>query len=224
MHDDQYTDGHAVTFLGGGPAAPEDLRRAYALAPRIVAADGGAKHAAPLGLPVTDIVGDLDSLTNSEVWRKSGTRVTQLDEQESTDFEKCLYTIGTELAIGVGFLGRRLDHTLACLRTLIAYGERAVVLMGEGDVVFHAGRRFAIDAAPGERVSLFPMRAVRGRASEGLKWPIGGLNFAPDGVIGTSNLATGGAVVLEFDGPGMLVMLSKDRLEDVAAALLAQPR
>ena len=54
--------------------------------------------------------------------------------------------------------------------------------------------------------------------SQGLRWPIDGLDFAPSGRIGTSNEVTG-PVVLVFDGPGMLVITPREALEQVSAAL-----
>lgn len=219
MHDDQNMGVHAVTLLGGGPVDPDDLALATAIAPRIIAADGGARHAAPLGLPLAEIVGDFDSLTNQDLWRKSGTKLTYLPEQDSTDFEKCLYQTVAPMYVGVGFLGRRLDHTLACLRTLAAYPDKHVILLGEQEIVFHCNNSIEVPVTEGERVSLFPMRKVAGIASGGLRWPIGGLQFAPDGQIGTSNIATGGAVSLEFDGPGMLILLDKSHLTTVAERL-----
>lgn len=221
MHDAQNSDCHAVTLLGGGPVDPDDLGRAIALAPRIVAADGGAQHADRLGLPVSEIVGDLDSLTKKELWRKSGTVITQLDEQDSTDFEKCLYATRAPVYVGLGFLGLRLDHTLACLRTLAAYPHKRVILMGEAEIAFHCGHSFAFDAEPGERVSLFPMSAVSAIGSTGLRWPIDGLDFAPHAQIGTSNMALGGAVTLAFGDEGMIAILEKRRLEPVFSALMA---
>ena len=203
-------DVHAVTLLGGGPVDPADLHRSVSLAPRIVAADGGARHAATHGLPLTEIVGDFDSLTNQEVWRKSGTRLTHVTEQDSTDFEKCLTKTVAPMYVGVGFLGRRLDHTLACLRTMAAFPDKHVILLGEREIIFHCPNRFEFAAQADERVSLFPMARVTGTVCEGLRWSTKGLKFAPDGQIGTSNMATGGRVLLEFDGPGMLVLLGKD--------------
>jgi thiamine pyrophosphokinase len=71
----------------------------------------------------------------------------------------------------------------------------------------------------GDRFSLFPMAGVTGR-SEGLKWPIAGLQFAPDARGGTSNQALG-PVRLQMDGPGMLVIVPRARLDVALAGLLA---
>lgn len=207
MRDDIPLAAHSVTLLGDGPVDPDQLARALRLAPILVAADGGARHAHSLGHPVTRIVGDLDSLTNLEFWRDQGAELVQIDEQDSTDFEKCLYSVEAGLYIGLGFLGRRLDHTLACLRSLAAYPEKPVVLVGEDDVVFLAPVEVALDLPAGMRVSVFPLGAVSCGPSTGLRWQLDGLEMAPDGKIGTSNAALGGPVTMRFDRPAALVML-----------------
>ncbi|MFM2391011.1 MAG: hypothetical protein RLZZ437_2566, partial [Pseudomonadota bacterium] len=92
------------------------------------------------------------------------------------------------------------------------------VVVGPRDVVFHAGRGCALAMRRGERLSLFPFGPVRGQ-SRGLEWPIGGLDFAPDGRIGTSNRVAGPEVELVFDGPGMLVIVPKRHLPGAIAAV-----
>ncbi len=56
--------------------------------------------------------------------------------------------------------------------------------------------------------------------STGLRWPIAGLDFAPGGVIGTSNEVAEPEVRLRFAGPGMLVLLPRARLDAALTALL----
>jgi thiamine pyrophosphokinase len=100
---------------------------------------------------------------------------------------------------------------------VLARSPRRCVLVAPHDVVFAARGDVSLDLVPGTRVSLFPMAAVTGR-SEGLAWPIEGLNFRPDGRIGTSNEATG-PVRMRLDGSGMLVILPRIALGVVVAAL-----
>ncbi|RMD46444.1 MAG: thiamine pyrophosphokinase, partial [Alphaproteobacteria bacterium] len=95
-----------------------------------------------------------------------------------------------------------------------------VLLLDRSDVVFAAPPRLEIGAEPGMRVSLFPLAPVRGR-SEGLRWPIDGLELAPGRRIGTSNEATARRVVVETEGPGLLVILPAAALEAALAALTA---
>jgi thiamine pyrophosphokinase len=66
------------------------------------------------------------------------------------------------------------------------------------------------------------MASVTGR-SAGLEWPIAGIDFAPDGMIGTSNRVGARRVVLEFDRRGMLVILPRRRLDAAIRALRSAP-
>jgi thiamine pyrophosphokinase len=145
--------------------------------------------------------------------------VHRIEEQETTDLEKCLYSVAAPLFIGVGFLGGRIDHHLAAMNALARNPDRRVVLLGGGELCFLCPERFAIDLPAGTRVSLFPMAPVRG-SSEGLRWPLAGRAFAPAGRIGTSNEALGGPVRLAFDAPRMLAVLPADALAGAAAVLL----
>lgn len=209
-----------VTLLGGGPVNMEQLQRVMRLAPYVVAADGGANYAHAHKIPVKHIVGDFDSLTNFQIWQDKGVNLVHLDEQDSTDFEKCLYTVEAGLYLCVGFLGRRLDHSLACLRSLVAYPKKSAVLIGDGDVTFRCPHDFQIEMKAGDPVSLFPLGEVAGLGSHGLRWPIEGLNFTPSGQIGTSNEALGGRMRVEITGP-MLMILPLKYLEAVSDLLAA---
>jgi thiamine pyrophosphokinase len=55
-----------------------------------------------------------------------------------------------------------------------------------------------------------------------LRWPIDGLAFHPAEYIGTSNAATGGAVEIEADRPGLLVILPRSELDAAVDRACAQ--
>ncbi len=211
----------SVTLVGAGQASKADLDAALRRAPRLIAADGGAELLRNYGMAPQKVIGDLDSIDSETLASLPDEARLHVAEQQSTDFEKCLMRIRAPLILGVGFLGRRLDHQLAAFNALVRHPEVPCILIGSEDVIFHAPPRLDLDLPAGMRVSLFPMAPVRGR-SEGLDWPIGGIAFAPGGRIGTSNRAGGGPVRLEFEGPGMLVMLPRRALDRAAAALRPQ--
>ncbi|MGY6550063.1 MAG: thiamine diphosphokinase [Roseinatronobacter sp.] len=213
--------GAAVTLVGGGDLRAEDLDLALGLAPTLIAADGGANTALRLGRTPARVIGDLDSL-DPQARETLGARVLHVPDQDSTDFDKCLARIRAPLILGLGFDGARLDHTLAAMTSLVWHGSARVVLLCAQDVCFLAPPRITLDLAARARVSLFPMAPVTGR-STGLHWPIDGLNFAPQDVIGTSNHAETGQVTLEFDRPGMLVLLERDTLHHVVDRLPRLP-
>ncbi len=210
-----------ITLVGGGTFGKADLAAALEIGPTLVAADGGAAHCLWAGHMPEVVIGDMDSLPESTKATIPPERLFPIAEQDSTDFDKALRHLTAPVVLAVGFTGARVDHELACYNALVRHAGRRCVIIGETDVICHLPPKLFLDVAEGTRVSLFPMRSVTGR-SEGLKWPIEGMTFAPDGMVGTSNMATG-PVRLEVDGPGMLLILPKAYLGLLVSQLLASP-
>jgi thiamine pyrophosphokinase len=204
-----------VTLLGGGPMARHDLAAALVIAPKLVAADGGANRLLKLGLRPAAVIGDMDSISRAA--RAAFADVLHpVPAQDDTDFDKALAAIDAPFVLALGFTGARMDHGLAVLAGLLRRPDLPCILVGRRDVVFLAPAQIILNLPRGARVSLFPLGAVRGR-STGLKWPIAGISFAPDRAIGTSNSALGGPVSMEFDAAKMLVILPRAQLSQVLA-------
>ena len=208
-----------MTLVGGAAVDPRQLAAALALAPHAVAADGGGNVALPGGRAFEAVIGDMDSLRDPAAVRAAGTALHAVTEQDSTDLEKCLYSVEAPLFIGVGFLGGRIDHHLAAMSALVKYPGKPVVLVGGEELCFLCPRQLELELAAGTRVSLFPMGPARGLVSEGLRWPVAGLVLSPEGRIGTSNVALGGPVRVGFDAPRVLVILPESELGQVAARI-----
>jgi thiamine pyrophosphokinase len=214
-----YNASGPVTLVGAAPVAARRLAAALALASEVVAADGGADVVLPEGREFGAVIGDLDSVAGEAALRARGVPVHRIVEQDSTDLEKCLRAVAAPLFLGVGFLGGRIDHQLAALGALVANPDKTVVLIGARDIVFRCPELLSLDLPEGTRVSLFPMGETRGVVSDGLRWPVTGLDFAPAGRIGTSNVALGGPVRVGFDTGRMLVILPARQLRAAATAL-----
>lgn len=210
-----------VTLIGGGPTDPESLVLALSLGPRLVAADGGAGAALAAGHMPEAVIGDMDSLRPDDRAKIPAERIHQIDEQDSTDFDKCLSRIAAPLILGLGFTGARLDHQLAAYNALVRHHRQRCILIGEDEVILLAPPSLRLDLPAGTVVSLFPMGAVEA-TSEGLQWPLRGINFAPDGPVGTSNRATG-PVWLAMTAPKMLLILPRSALTPLVETLLARP-
>lgn len=211
-----------VTMLGGGELDSADLETALVRAPVLVAADGGADAALRAGYVPDAVIGDMDSLSPDAQAQLRPSLIHKIAEQESTDFDKALRAISAPGVIAVGFAGGRIDHELAVLQGMIARHHQYCILLGARDVVFAAPPELELTLAAGARVSLFPMANVRGQ-SQGLRWPIDDIAFAPDGQSGTSNEAISPVVRLSFDAPGMLIILPKRFLDAAIAALVENP-
>ncbi|NVK16293.1 MAG: thiamine diphosphokinase [Rhodobacteraceae bacterium] len=202
-----------ITLVGGGELAAGALAEALMLAPVLAAADGGAAAALAAGHVPRAVIGDFDSLPEEVRAQLPPDVLHPVAEQDSTDFDKALRMIAAPAVLAVGFLGARVDHQLAAFSTLVQGHETPCVLVGETEVIFHLTHAVTLPARAGEVISLFPMQAVTGR-SEGLEWPIDGLQMSPMGRIGTSNRATG-PVRLEAEGPGLLAIVPRRLLADV---------
>jgi thiamine pyrophosphokinase len=210
-----------VLLVGGGETDPDQLAAALALCPVRVAADSGAGALLAHGVVPDAVIGDMDSIEARHRARLPAVALHPITEQDSTDFDKALRNIDAPLVIAHGFLGARLDHQLAALSVLARRAERRCVLVGPVDAVVIVPPAMSLEVPAGTRISLFPMGRVTGR-SRGLRWPIDGLAFAPDAVVGTSNEALG-PVTLAMDGPGMALILPVAHLDALLAALAAQP-
>ena len=203
-----------VTLAGGGGFSLKLLDIARAVAPTVVAADGGADRLLRLGCVPQAVIGDLDSISAPARLRLKD-RLFPILEQTTTDFDKALRSIAAPFVLGVGFSGARLDHGLAVLNGLVRHPDKRCLLLGPRDLTFLAPRDLTLRLPVGSRLSLFPMGPVQG-TSQGLRWPLQGLRFAPAGLIGTSNAVSEPVVRLRFDADLMLVILPRPSL---AAAL-----
>ena len=213
MNDQIVQSTSGVTLAGGAGFSVKLLELARSWAPRVVAADGGADRLLRLGVEPEAVIGDLDSISNAAQVRLAG-RLFPIREQVTTDFDKALRSVQAPFVLGIGFSGARLDHGLAVLNGLVRHADRRCLLLSGQDVVFLAPREMALTLPLGSRLSLFPMGEVEG-TSEGLRWPLDGLRFAPGGLIGTSNQVVG-PVRLRFNADRMLVILPRSAM---AAAL-----
>ena len=211
---------HGVTLVGGGPFSARDLRLCLSRAPLAVAADGGADRALRFGVMPEAVIGDFDSLSEAALAAIPASRQHRLEEQATTDFDKVLRSVAAPLYLALGFAGARLDHWLAVFNTLIRRAGQRCIVIGPKDVAFAAPRDLRLTLKVGDTLSLFPFAPVTGQ-SEGLEWPIEGIAFAPDGMIGTSNRVVRREVRLAFDGSGMLCIVPRARLDAVIRGLTA---
>lgn len=221
MPEAPFTVDKPITLVGGGPVDPEELRALADLAPALVAADRAADALEGWGMAPDLVVGDMDSIRDLDRWKAGPARILHLEEQDTTDFEKCLYATDAPFYLAFGFVGRRLDHTLAVLHALLRYPGKTVVLVGEKEAMalVPPGPGIGVDLERGVRVSIFPLVEVMGTRSAGLVWPVAGLRMAPGEMIGTSNRASADRVEVGMDRRGALLMVPKRFARALVAAV-----
>jgi len=185
-----------VVLLGGGTCAHDLLLQLLQKAIPLIVADGGARHLENTAIVPEMIIGDLDSLEKESYW-ESITRVVELKEQDTTDFEKCLYSVDAPLYIAVGFTGKRLDHTFASLHVVAKYSlQKKVILVGEEDIIIVCREAQTFTLREGVRFSIYPLEPVKFLRSSGLLYPLDGLTLAPTLMVGTSNEACDSEVTM----------------------------
>ena len=212
-----------LLIVGGGQVAPDLLTSLAEHAAGIVGADRGGDTIIAAGLVPDAVIGDMDSVADPGAFG-SPTTVVSLAEQDTTDFEKCLYSTDAPVTIAVGMTGGRFDHTLAALHAVTRYGrERAIILVDAHDLALVVSGSIHFSIAPGTRVSIYPLGRTEFAGSEGLEFPLEGLVLEQGSRIGTSNSAVAGTVSIAV-APGeqspWLLILDRAHLGTLLAGLL----
>jgi thiamine pyrophosphokinase len=176
----------AVVVASGEPDARDAAHLANA--DLVVAADGGGRWLAAIGVRPDVLLGDLDSVEPAVVEQLSDAGVTverHPTEKEASDAELALgraVASGADEVIVLGALGgQRLDHELANLLMLAdpewrgAVRDLRIVRGGTVARALHGGERLSLAGTVGDLVTLLP---IGGRA-EGIRTD--GLRYALDG-------------------------------------------
>lgn len=205
-----------LAIVGGGHVDPALLRELAGRDVALVGADGGADTIGAAGLVPEAIIGDLDSLADRSAW-EGRTRILDIGEQLTTDFQKALYSTSAPVTLALGMTGKRLDHTLAALSAVQqTAAERSVMLVDEVDLALAISGTFRFESAEGERISVHPFSPIRFRTSQGLRYSLDDLLLEPMGRLGTSNAGLGGQVeIVPEDTTPWLLILDRGRLWDL---------
>jgi thiamine pyrophosphokinase len=205
----------ALLVCGG--EAPERSRLAHRFASfgLVCAADSGLDTLVAWGLEPDLVVGDMDSLSDPALLERfpRAEILRAARDKDESDTELGLLALasrGADRIVLAGGGGGRLDHLLAIRAIFERQGyPRPSEWHSAREAVFlvREGRSLDYAAAPGSTVSVFPLApGASGMASEGLKWPLGGLSWAP-GDCGLSNVAVAGPFVVKAGKGELLVVI-----------------
>ena len=180
---------------------------------RIVAADSGLLHAAPLKLAPELWVGDFDSAEPGWLDAYGGIeRIVHSPEKDHTDGEiavaEALSRGATSLVLAGAFGGPRADHVFLHLALAIRLAERGVPVLltsgaQEGSVLPHESRKY--DYAPGTTFSILGFSELRGLTVEGAKWPLDDVVVPFGSSLTISNVVKDGLVVRLREGSALLL-------------------
>jgi thiamine pyrophosphokinase len=218
-----------VIIANGEPPTQHDIARWLRTGDRLICADGGAKAALALGLRPQHVIGDFDSLTESdlaELVRRGTTLHRHSPRKDETDLELALLFAMRSLTpttlseregqrseiIVLGARGGRIDHELANIlllampamrgtRVIIAHGPERMWLIDArlGEALSR------IDATPGDIVSLLPFGGdALGVRTDGLEYPLRDESLYIGPARGVSNVMLGDVATVSLR-QGMLL-------------------
>jgi thiamine pyrophosphokinase len=185
----------------------------------VVAADGGARHAEPLRLPIDLWVGDGDSVDAELLARleADGIDVRRVpSEKDETDAELAVtaaVTAGADDIVVLGGLGGpRLDHALANLGLI-----EHPALQRRGALLYDArGARVSLVAGPanrtlrgrvGDLVTLLPMGGTaHGVTTTNLRYALAGDDLELGRTRGVSNIRMAGDATVTLESGRLLVI------------------
>lgn len=208
-----------VFLVGEGELGERQFRSLYSESHPLIAADGGANVLREFNVVPYAVIGDMDSLKDRDFF-EANSRVLQIEEQDSTDLEKCLMEVEAPLYFALGFIGKRFDHTLEVLHIMEKYAHKQIVFFSKEDVIVRLPRSFTIELPIGTRLSLYPLKRTLLLGSKGLKYPLDGLTLEQGQMIGTSNETTEIHVHIEQTEEGLIAIVPIEHVSALLASTL----
>lgn len=215
MTDRAPTRRHAIVLADGAAPSRASLDAAWpgwdSGVALVVAADGGARHASPLGLALDRWVGDGDSIEPADLaaLAAAGVDVHRFErEKDASDTELALLAAieagADEISILGGLGGLRIDHTLTNVELLAhpalagrparLYDQRAARITML-DASGSDGSPRHVEASPeghvDDLVTLVPIGGPAvGVTTRGLRYPLRDATLEPGSSRGLSNVRT----------------------------------
>ena len=143
--------------------------------PIIIAADGAANKLKNTGILPSVIIGDLDSIDKNINFEN--TEIIEINDQNYTDFEKCIFyiikhEISPTLVLGVN--GGEIDHTIDNINKFIKYSEQIPMIFFDSPNKWGIAidNDLSIFSKQSSTVSIFPFMPNTHIKSEGLHWEL----------------------------------------------------
>ena len=213
----------ALVFAGGEPVDErwhDEVAARAAAGAVVIAADSGIHHAHALALPVSRLVGDLDS-AGADAVARARAEGTPFEEhptdKDATDLHLALDAArfaGASRVTVLGAGGGRHDHLLANALLLAAdeFADLDLDACFGPDRITVVRRATRLLGAPGDHLTLLAVGGpARGITTTGLRWPLTGDTLDPGSSRGVSN---------EFTDPESTITVT----DGVLLAIAPDPR
>ena len=192
---------------------------------RIIAVDGGVRHARKMGLKPDIVIGDFDSISEKDrnyVKKEKISLIKFPSIKDKTDSELALdYCIANgikEITI-VAYSGNRLDHTLANITMFSTKSDklniRLVDLYNDSYIVNGDFTYESEDLTADHFVSIIPMSAdISIENSRGLHYPVNGKKVEFGSTLCVSNYTSDRCFSLTVSAGNALIVIAKEKKND----------
>jgi len=176
-----------------------------------ICADGAANGLKKLGIIPNNILSDLDSIKKDTIsfFKKKKIEIRKIEEQDTTDFEKCLmYAIenGLNDIVIFGAISRRTDHTLNNFSVLKRYYKILdLKIIDKKYDIFFIPQSIEFDYKTGEVVSLMPLPVATKIKTEGLMYALNGEPLEFGVREGTLNISNSDKIKINFEEGDLLL-------------------
>ena len=198
--------GGVIAIVANGETPSGRAREILAAARAVVACDGALVRVRACGREPDFVVGDGDSIPVPER-AALGSRFVHVAEQDTNDLAKAFDFARTafpdaERIVVVGAGGGREDHLIGNVFRLAGFArEFPEVSMATNAGIFEvAMARREFDCEPGDAVSVFATSPGACARSEGLEWPLDGVDLSGPAA-GTLNRTIGTGFAVSADCP-----------------------
>lgn len=206
------------TILLAGDLAITDRLAAQVAGTRVIAADGGMRHAAALGLTPELWVGDFDSAPDTLLDQWQGIeRQPYPRAKNATDGEIAVDTAiargATSLVIAGALGGERTDHAVMHLLLALSLTERGIPTLlttGEEEAQAILGGTLQFDLPKGALFSILPFSALSGLTIDGARYPLDHAEIDAGSSRTVSNVAEGPVTITLQSGRAMVIARPAD--------------
>ena len=201
-----------LVLLGGPLVATPALVAAAGRARLVIAADGGVRHAAALGVEPALWVGDFDSVNLEDLSRWAHLpRLEYPRDKDATDAElaaQAALKAKPARLLFAGGLGGELDHELGNLTLAVALarqGVRTALSSGPTWAFALTPPGLELDLVPGTPFSVVPLADLEGLSIKGGRWELEDARLPLGSGRALRNEAVGPVAVGLAGGYGLLV-------------------
>ena len=210
VRDDQEP---ALIIANGAACSTELMGQLLEWSPLVVVLDSAIERVLPLNIKVDVLLGDFDRDFDAHAYKEYQypIEIIHTPDQEKTDLEKAfIYLIerGIPAVNVIWATGKRADHTLNNLTTIIRYREKLkIVLLDDHSKIFLLPNHFQKWYTANTPISLVPIGNVSGITTENLYYPLKNETLTIGHRNGTSNHVSQDGLVTITHNSGHLLMM-----------------